>query len=164
MVGATAQGFKNFPGAFNRSLPGQHVALRSKVFACSRHWPPKRVIAIAAGFATTLDVTVVIYDLTLDLDTEYDLADGLGTLSAPAAAAGYDVNVNDFTAHTSYAATAGTITFSNVCEGGASGSMSNVTFSEVVGVTNPTPIIGGCSMTYELLNFNIGTCPDPGGQ
>ena len=128
------------------------------------------LIAFAAGFATTLDVTAVIYDLTLELDVAYDLADGIGSLSAPAAAAGYDVDIDTFTAHTAYGATAGSIVFDSICADGASGTMTDVTFSEVVGVTNPTPVVDGCSMTYESLRFNIGTCPgsssaqSPGGQ
>lgn len=127
-------------------------------------------IAIAAGFATTLDITAVVYDLTLELGTEYNLADALGSFTPPAAAAGYDVDINGFTAKTAYAASAGTIVFDNICEGGASGTMTNVTFSEVEGVMNPTPVEGGCTMMYESLSFNIGTCPElmvdagPGGQ
>ncbi|MCP4448203.1 MAG: hypothetical protein GY811_23125 [Myxococcales bacterium] len=118
------------------------------------------LIAFTAVFSSTLDVTAVVYDLTLELDTEYDLADGIGTLSAPAAAAGYDFDISTYTAHTAYGATAGTIVFDNICADGASGTMTNVTFSEVAALTNPAPAEGGCTMSYDSLSFNIGMCPD----
>jgi len=118
------------------------------------------IIALAPSIGATLDVTAVVYDLTLEVGTVYDLATGLGTLTPPAVAAGYDVDINSFTAHTAYGATAGTITFDTICDVGASGTMANVVFSEVLGVTDPTAVEGGCSMSYDSLAFAIGdACP-----
>ena len=117
------------------------------------------IVGIAPNIGLTLDVAAVVWDLSMELGTEYNLADAVGALAPPAVAAGYDVDINTFMAHTAYAATEGIIIFDNVCDAGASGTMSNVVFSEVLGVTDPTPVEGGCSMSYESLTFNIGSCP-----
>ncbi len=119
------------------------------------------IVALAPIVGATLDVGAVVFDLTLETGVEYDLAEAIGTLSAPAAAAGNDVDINTFSAHTPYGATSGTIVFDTICAEGVSGTMTNVVFSEVAAVTDPTLVKGGCSMMSETISFNIGSCPQP---
>ena len=124
------------------------------------------IVAIAPIVGATLDVGAVVFDLTLEIGVEYDLAEGIGTLSAPAAAAGNNVDINTFSAHTPYGATQGTIVFDSICAEGVSGTMTNVVFSEVAAVTDPTIVEGGCSTSSKAISFNIGSCPKagPGGN
>lgn len=115
------------------------------------------------GFSP-LNIVVVIYDLTLETGVDYNFADSLANVAPPTVAAGYDVDTSAFTAHTAYAATEGTINFDTLCDGGASGTISNVVLSEIAGIMDPTPVVGGCSQEYTTLNFDIGTCPPGGGN
>ncbi len=117
-------------------------------------------VAASPLIGGTIDVAAVIYDLTLETGVVYDFADSVAGLSPPALAAGYDVNVNNFTAHTAYGAFEGTIVFDTICETGVSGTITAPVFSEVLGVTNPTPVVDGCTMSYETLGFDIGSCPE----
>lgn len=118
------------------------------------------IFAIAPSIGTTLDIAAIAYDLTLELEVDYELSIGAG-LTLPTVAAGYDVDVNNFTAHTAYGATAGTIRFTQICAEGISGSITGVEFAEVNGVLDPTPLEGGCTMNYKTVAFNIGSCPTP---
>jgi hypothetical protein len=108
-----------------------------------------------------LNIVIVVYDLTLEVDTDYDLADSLTNVAPPSIALGYDVDVASQAAKSAYAATEGTLRFDRICETGASGTVTAVVFSEVEGTLNPAPIEGGCSQQYETLSFDIGSCPDP---
>lgn len=117
--------------------------------------------AIAPIIGGTFNVGAVVFDLTLETGVEYDLAEGIATLSAPAAAAGHDVDINTFSAHTPYGATSGTIVFDTICAEGVSGTMTDVVFSEVSAVTDLTVVEGGCTTSVKVINFDIGSCPQP---
>ncbi len=108
---------------------------------------------------TTFDIVAVVYDTTLETGVEYNLADSLGSLAPPAVVAGYDVDVNNFTAHTAYASVSGTIIFDTLCDTGISGTITSVDFNEVAGITNPAPVANGCTLARKTLSFNYGTCP-----
>ena len=103
---------------------------------------------------------MVNYPLALQTNTAMPLV--LPTiLSEVTVFAGYTVDLNVGSAERSYAATAGTISFETVCATGASGTMTDVEFSEIVEVTNaPTLVEDGCDMTYETLTLAIGSCPE----
>lgn len=113
------------------------------------------LVGLSFIIGNTFDVGAVAYDLNVAIGVEH----ALGGLNFPAVLAGYDVDTGTFSAHTAYAATSGTITFDNLCAEGASGSIVAPVFEEVEGITNPTPVQGGCSMSYKALTFDFGTCP-----
>ena len=119
-------------------------------------------LAIAPlGLTSPLNVVIVAYELTLDLDTEYDLAESLAATTPPSIILGNDVDISSMNAKAAYAATEGTISFDRVCADGASGTVTDVVFAEVGGIADPTPVEGGCSYAYDTIAFDIGTCPDP---
>lgn len=117
-------------------------------------------IGLSPVINTTFDLMVLLYDLSLETNVEYDFVDSATALAPPAIAAGYDVSISDMTARTAYAAFTGTIIFDSICETGASGTLSNVVFSEIQGITNPAPVANGCTMSYETLDFDIGNCTE----
>ena len=114
-------------------------------------------IAASPVTFSPINALLVAYDLTLETGMDYDLTGA--ALAAPLVLAGYDINITDQSAHTYYGATAGTVNFSQICATGVSGTMANLVLSEVGGITSPTPVAGGCSMSYDALTFDIGTCP-----
>ena len=86
-----------------------------------------------------------------------------GGFEPPALAAGFDVDlgVDPPRAHGSYLATAGTVQFTSACSVGATGTATNVTFSEV-SQADGSEILGGCSFTVETVSFALGAeCPPP---
>lgn len=115
------------------------------------------LIGLSLIVGNTFDVGAVAYDLNVAIGVEHQLE--LNGLNFPTVLAGSDVDINSFTAHTAYAATSGTITFDNLCAEGASGTILAPVFEEVAGIMNPTPVVGGCSMSYKSLTFNFGECP-----
>ena len=119
------------------------------------------IAAIAPVAFSPISIVAVVYDLTLTIDTDYDLAVSLATLTPPSVALGYDVNINAFTAKTAYGATTGTIRFDTICADGASGTITSPVFTEVGGITDLAPLLNGCTLSYETLAFDIGTCLAP---
>jgi hypothetical protein len=118
------------------------------------------LVAIAPLGFSPLNAAIVVYDLTLLVDTDYDLAVQLAAVAPPSIAIGYDVDISSYTAKTAYAATEGILRFDRICDGGASGTVTNVVFEEIEGIMNLVPVEGGCSESHEALSFDIGTCPD----
>jgi len=118
-------------------------------------------LAVAPLGFGPLNIALVAYDLTLDLDTDYDLAVSLAATTPPSIVLGNDVDLSSMNAKAAYAATEGTITFDKVCADGASGTVTDVVFAEIGGIADPTPVEGGCSYSYDTITFDIGTCPDP---
>jgi hypothetical protein len=116
--------------------------------------------AVAPVTFSPLNIVAVAYDLTLTTATDYDLADSLANVAVPSIALGYDVDFASQNAKTAYAATEGIINFDTICAGGASGTVTDVVFAEIGGVANPAPVTNGCSLEYDTLTFDIGTCPD----
>lgn len=93
----------------------------------------------------------------LTLNMPYDLT---GALEAPGIFAGYNVNLQEMAADAAYAATDGTITFTEICAGGFTGHADEVTFTGIMSFDNPTPDPSGCSFTVTLVNFSFGeACP-----
>ncbi len=113
------------------------------------------LVGLSFIIGSTFDIGAVVYDLNVAVGVEHQL----GGLTLPAVIAGYDVDTGNFTAHTAYAATSGTLVFDNLCAEGASGTINALELAEVEGIMNPTPVVGGCSMSYKSLTFNFGTCP-----
>lgn len=93
------------------------------------------------------------------IDTEYTL-DG-GSLAIPLMLVGYNVNAQTQSFDAAYTATAGTITFSEICAEGYKGVATDVTFQGVTGgLNNPQVDPEGCTFTVESITFEYGTdCP-----
>jgi len=121
-------------------------------------------IGLAPQIGSVFNLFAVIYDPEDDLNVPYDLANASSTLTPPAVAAGYDVDIMTMNAHTAYAPTAGTLTLTAACEDGVVGFIEDVTFSEIKDVFDPTPVPNGCSFMVEDLSFQIGSdCMDMDG-
>lgn len=83
-------------------------------------------------------------------------------LTMPLIGAGYNVDVQSQTFDAAFAATAGEITFTTICDVGFSGTATNVKFSGVDSLTNPVVIPGGCEFMVAEVNFAYGDpCPTP---
>jgi hypothetical protein len=119
------------------------------------------IIGLSPIGSAPTNMAIVIWDETLELDTSYDFADSIANTAPPTIAAGYDVDLLGMTAASSYAATEGTIVFDTLCADGASGTISDVVFNAVAGTFDLTPVEGGCSMSYDTLTFDVGSCPQP---
>ena len=107
--------------------------------------------ALVGGY-TTAEPPTVGEPITLDAEP----------LTMPLLAAGYNVNIQEQSIDSAFAATAGTITFDTICAGGFSGTATNVTFSGVESIFNPVIIEGGCTFDVESVTFSFGDpCPKP---
>jgi hypothetical protein len=107
-----------------------------------------------------LDVLITAYPTTTTVAGDaYPLTgDPIGV--PPFLAAGYDVNIQSPTAKAAVYATAGTITYDTICDGGISGHADNVHFSAVDSLNNPVLVEGGCSFDVLRIDFQFGTaCP-----
>lgn len=105
---------------------------------------------LAAGYTTAS--TVIDTDYTFDADP----------LTFPLLAAGYNVDVQAMTVDSAFAATAGTIRFTEICDGGFAGVATDVTFSGVDSLTNPVIVPGGCTFTVTgTITFQYGTDCSP---
>jgi len=78
---------------------------------------------------------------------------------APAACGGDDDDDGDDdtnAVHTPYLATSGTLHFTERCAAGARGTVTGAVFVEVGGVTDPTPVEGGCQIEVASIDFALG--------
>ncbi len=106
-------------------------------------------------------------DGAVAIDTEYALepppAGGIPT--PPFIASGYNVDIQSQppSADTAHFATAGTVVFRRICVGGFSGEATDIVFSPVAGLTNPTIDEDGCKALGPVsFTFSYGTaCPAP---
>ena len=83
----------------------------------------------------------------------------------PLIAAAYDFDIQTTDVRTPYVATSGTVVFSEVCAAGVRGTLADAVFAEVVAVTDPTPVDGGCQISVAELAFDLGepcAAPDAG--
>lgn len=111
--------------------------------------------ADALGVAYPLMDDGVTPDVTLDMD--YTLT---GALEAPGILAGYNVDIQNMTADSAYAVTAGTVRFTAICDGGFRGTAADLTFSGINSFTDPTIPPDACTFTVATLAFAFGTvCP-----
>jgi hypothetical protein len=104
----------------------------------------ERASAVLVGFVEDTPV-----------DTDIDLA----TITAPdppLVAAGFDLDVATNDVKTPYLATSGTVNFTELCAEGVRGTVTDALFVEIAGITEPTPIEGGCQIAVPSLEFDIG--------
>jgi hypothetical protein len=107
--------------------------------------------ALATAF-TSAD-TAVDTDYTFDADPQ----------TFPLLGAGYNIELQgqmpSFDA--AFAATAGTIRFTEICDGGFAGVATGVTFTGVESLFNPVVIPGACTFDVESVTFSYGTDCSP---
>jgi hypothetical protein len=89
------------------------------------------------------------------IDTDIDLAETTAP-TPPFIAAAYDVDINTMDVHSPFLATSGIVNFTEVCAEGLRGTLTDALFVEVAGVTDPTPIEGGCEIPVKSVTFDIG--------
>jgi hypothetical protein len=108
--------------------------------------------------AGKINALVVVAATALELDTPYDLT---GELEPPAIGVGYDVDIESQEAAAAFFATAGTITFTQICAEGIAGHADGLTFQAVESLENPEVDEEGCSFEVEVVNFAFGEdCPE----
>ena len=107
---------------------------------------------LATGY-TTADTLPSPMQYTFDADP----------LTMPLLGAGYNVDVQNMTVDSAFAATDGTIEFTSICAGGFSAVATDVTFSGVESLFNPVIVPGGCTFMVEgTITFSYGDpCPTP---
>lgn len=120
---------------------------------------------VAAGPFTSgsgIHIAAVGYARTgTELNRAYTLnADNLGT--PPFAGFLYKLDLGTFNPEAIFYSTAGTLTFTQACDKGASGTLTNATFKAVESLSNPTIDANACSFSLLSLTFSIGKpemCP-----
>jgi hypothetical protein len=117
---------------------------------------PGLLVGVAPVFDGDL-VSAVLVAFVEDtpVDTDIDLA-SVAAPAPPFVAAARDVDVETSAVHTPYLATAGTLHFTELCAQGARGTVTDAVFVEVGGVTDPTPVDGGCQEAVASIEFAIG--------
>ncbi len=114
-------------------------------------------------FADALGVAYPLMEDGVTPDVVIDQAYPLtGGLEAPGVLAAYNVDIQSSppSADAVFAATAGTVTFTEICDVGFSGHADGVTFTGIMSFTNPTPDPSGCTFDVEVVNFSFGeACP-----
>lgn len=110
---------------------------------------------------TKFNVFAVVYEEDTPTGVEFDLSESVAQLSAPAVAAGYDVDTGSFMAHTPYAANEGTLIITSRCATGVHGTVTDAHFIEVQGTTDPTPVPDGCEFSIDSVSFTIGEACTP---
>ena len=115
---------------------------------------------LLVGIAPVLDderVNAVLIGFVEDtpVDTDIDLAT-VTVPDPPLVAAGFDVDVATNDVKTPYLATSGTVNFTEVCAEGVRGTVTDAVFVETAGVTEPTPIEGGCQIAVPSIEFDLG--------
>ena len=107
---------------------------------------------LATAYSTLKGETEVGVEYTFDADP----------LTMPLLGAGYNVNVQTQQLDSAFAATAGTIEFTEICDVGFSGVATDVTFSGVESLFNPVIVPGGCTFDVASVTFSYGEpCPAP---
>ena len=96
------------------------------------------------------------------IDTDIDLSE-IQAPAPPLIAAAYDVDAESSDVQTPYLATSGTVVFTELCAQGVRGTLTDAVFVEVGGVTDPTPIEGGCQVEVPSLAFDLGAPCDGSG-
>ncbi len=110
------------------------------------------------------DGLVLFYDpvnQVTDMDLDISMLSGL----TPSVLYGYNVDIGSMQFQTAYIATAGTLNFDYACATGASATMTDVTFSQVTSIMDPTPLPGGCEFTAPSITIALGdNCPSSGAD
>lgn len=123
---------------------------------------PGATLGIGGMLNSTIDALIVAYPTqSVQTNHPYDLA-GAQPGTPPFVAAGYDINLDNFTPSASFYATRGTVTFTRVCAGGFEGNVVNAHFVAVAGLMNPTLVPNGCAFDLARIDFAYGdACPQP---
>jgi len=152
--------------------PGQ-ICSGALPCACPPEWVPSDLTAtpgsevttdlfpgLLVGVAPVFDgdlVSAVLVAFVDDtpVDTDIDLA-AITAPEPPFVAAAHDVDIDTNAVHTPYLATSGTLHFTERCAAGARGSVTGAVFVEVGGVTDPSPVEGGCQIEVATIDFALG--------
>ena len=123
---------------------------------------PGATLGIGGMLNSTIDAIIVAYPTaTVQVNHNYDLA-GATAGSPPFVAAGYDINLDNFTPSASFYATRGTLRFTKVCADGFAGTLTSGHFVAVMGLMNPTLVPNGCAFDVPTMAFAYGNaCPSP---
>lgn len=118
-----------------------------------------------AGTPNALGVGYPSADGAVQLDEEYDLVPPPpgGIPSPPFIASGYNVNTQSFEADAAHFATDGSVRFTRICAGGFQGHATDVVFSPVASLMDPTIDTDGCAPLAPVsFDFAFGSaCPAP---
>ena len=124
---------------------------------------PGLLVGIAPLFDEDLINAVLVgYVEETPVDTDIDLSE-IQAPAPPLIAAAYDVDAESSDVHTPYLATSGTVVFTELCAQGVRGTLTDAVFVEVAGVTDPTPVEGGCQIEVPSLAFDLGAACDGSG-
>ena len=123
---------------------------------------PGATLGIGGMLNSTIDAIIVAYPTaTVQVNHNYDLA-GATAGTPPFVAAGYDINLDNFTPSASFYATRGTLRFTKVCADGFAGTLTSGHFVAVMGLMNPTLVPNGCAFDVPTMAFAYGNaCPSP---
>jgi hypothetical protein len=110
-------------------------------------------VGLAPILGSPIDLFLVGYTDETPVGTDLELT---GALEAPFAGAGYDVDIQSRTVHTSYQVISGTLHLDTACAAGASGTLSNAVFAETTQAVPPEVVEGGCQFTVDSTEFTIG--------
>ena len=104
--------------------------------------------ALIAGFPTA----------TVQVGAPYTLT---GSQTPPVVGYGYELDLSTQTPRLAYFASSGVVTFTKICPAGFSGTLTNATFNQVMGLMDPTPVANGCTFQVTSLTFSFGdvSCP-----
>ncbi|MBK9033614.1 MAG: hypothetical protein IPL61_20515 [Myxococcales bacterium] len=116
-------------------------------------------IGFGGILGNTIDALIAGYPTdTVQLNTPYTLT---GAPTPPFVGYGYELDLTTQTPKLAYFASAGVVTFTKICPAGFSGTLTNATFNQVMGLMNPAPVVGGCAFQVASLTFEFGdvSCP-----
>ena len=124
---------------------------------------PGLLVGIAPIFEEEIINAVLVgYVEETPVNTDIDLSE-IQAPAPPLIAAAHDVDAETSAVHTPYLATSGTVVFTELCAQGVRGTLTDAVFVEVGGVTNPTPVEGGCQVEVPSLAFDLGEPCDASG-
>lgn len=124
---------------------------------------PGLLVGIAPLFEEDLINAVLVgYVEETPVGTDIDLSE-IQAPAPPLVAAAHDVDAETSAVHTPYLATSGTVNFTELCAQGVRGTLTDAVFVEVGGVTDPTPVEGGCQLEVPSLTFDLGEACDGSG-
>ena len=124
---------------------------------------PGLLVGIAPVFEEEIINAVLVgYVEETPVGADIDLSE-ITAPAPPLVAAAHDVDVETSEVHTPYLATSGTVNFTELCARGVRGTVTDAVFVEVAGVTDPTPVDGGCEVSVASLSFDLGMPCDGSG-
>jgi len=115
---------------------------------------------IALGGSVGFDAIAIIWD-PLTQTTGEDIALPATGLT-PTVGYGFNIDINTMAIQTPYLATGGTINFTTACSVGATGTITDATFGQVMSLLQlpPVPVANGCTIDASTFTFTVGDpCP-----